>query len=100
MKRKIFTYLSAFILFTLMLLKVTSFHIYTHQESSDKIENCETCYFSFQNQIIDFKVTSVLILVLFVLILADKKITGQTEVVLLSPKLPYTKFGRPPPRLR
>jgi len=100
MKRKIFTYLSAFILFTLMLFKVSSLHIYSHQDSSDNIENCETCYFSFQNIIIDFKANSVLIAVGFVIILFDKKISQETTSPILSPDLPYARFGRPPPYLR
>ncbi|PIB38086.1 hypothetical protein [Maribacter sp. 4G9] len=100
MKRKIFTYLSAFILFTLMLFKVSSFHIYTHQDGTDTIENCETCYFSFQNQKIDFRVVSVLILAPIVLILVNNKIIKETPILRPSQKLLYSHFGRPPPKLR
>ncbi|KAA2217123.1 hypothetical protein [Maribacter flavus] len=100
MGSRIFTHIAAFVLFALMLFKVSSFHIYTHQDGSDTIENCETCYFSFQNQQVAFSTVSVLILTALVLTHIDRKITAETTTLLLSPILPYTLFGRPPPSLR
>lgn len=100
MRGRLFTYLAASALFTLMLFKVTSFHIYTHQDSSDKIENCETCYFSFQNQKIDFRVASVLVLAIVVLVPVSKKILVETNSLQASPSIHCTLFGRPPPIVR
>lgn len=100
MRSKVFTYLSIFMLFTLMLLKVTSLHIYTHNDSTDKIENCETCYFSFQNQKIDFSVTTFIVLTTLTLVLHKKKHIRRTTIDFSSLNLISTRFGRPPPYLR
>jgi len=44
-------YTITFLLFALMLFKVSAFHVYTHQNESDNtIENCSTCDIALENQ--------------------------------------------------
>ncbi|WP_420828444.1 DUF2645 family protein [Maribacter zhoushanensis] len=100
MKKSIFTYFSVFILFCLMLIKVTSFHVYTHQDSAvDSIENCSICDLAVQNHNSDFTFVATLLLILLPII----KFTGKSisPLVLEAPSnyFRYAIFGRPPPFL-
>ncbi|WP_394330702.1 DUF2645 family protein [Maribacter forsetii] len=100
MKNSIFTYISVFILFCLMLIKVTSFHVYSHDDSSiDTIENCSICYMAIQNQNSEFTFVAVLLFILLPLIsFSGKRIS---PLVLEAPSFyfRYPTFGRPPPSL-
>ncbi|MEW2921998.1 hypothetical protein AB1A65_11055 [Muricauda sp. ANG21] len=43
------------VILTLMLVKVSAFHIYSHQDcDSDTIENCNDCYLALVSQASDF----------------------------------------------
>ncbi|WP_423999635.1 DUF2645 family protein [Maribacter sp. IgM3_T14_3] len=98
MKKSVFTYLSVFILFCLMLIKVTSFHLYSHDDNSvDTIENCSICDMAIQSQNSEFTFVAILVLILLPFIFfTDKKIT---PLVLEASSFyfRYATFGRPPP---
>ncbi|ASV32102.1 hypothetical protein CJ263_18805 [Maribacter cobaltidurans] len=84
-----------------MLFKVSSFHIYSHQDNSaDKIENCITCYFSFQDQTTSFQIATIVVVALLLLAVPYKKLNLETTTSLSSILIPYNSFGRPPPYLR
>ena len=98
MKKSIFTYFSAFILLGLILIKVTSFHIYSHQDNPvDTIENCSICDMAIQNQNSEFTFITILAIVFFsVSISTDQKIYP-LAIELPSSYFSYASFGRPPP---
>ncbi|MEM8847821.1 MAG: hypothetical protein AAGD17_12035 [Bacteroidota bacterium] len=54
----------SFIVFTtLLLIKVSAFHVYTHHhDDCDSVENCEICDVVFENQTTDFDVLHPIIL--------------------------------------
>jgi len=81
-----------------MLLKVTSFHIYSHQDNlTNTIENCNICDLAIQNQSSEFTFVAILTLVSFLLFNSiDKKITLLVSEV-SSFYLQFSFFGRPPP---
>jgi hypothetical protein len=89
----------AFLLFALMLFKVSSFHVYTHQDSatSDDIENCAICELGIENQnselILAPSHTSTVALLKF----ETKEQLRFYPVVLSSSYLRFSFFGRPPP---
>ncbi|WP_407943379.1 DUF2645 family protein [Maribacter spongiicola] len=98
MKKSIFTYFSVFILFCLMLIKVTSFHVYSHDDNSvDTIENCSICDMAVQSQNSEFTFVAILLLILLPFIFFIKK--KLTPLVLEAPSFyfRYVTFGRPPP---
>ncbi|WP_289039399.1 hypothetical protein [uncultured Zobellia sp.] len=100
MKSSIFKYFSVFVLFSLILVKVTSFHVYVHQDDpADTIENCSICDVAIQNQNSEFTFTpTFLVLILLPLIIhTDKKISSLVSSKTPSFYVPYTRFGRPPP---
>ncbi|SFR84537.1 MULTISPECIES: hypothetical protein [Maribacter] len=81
-----------------MLIKVTSFHVYTHQDNTvDTIENCSICDLAVQNQNSEFTFVAILMLVLLsVIIFTGKKLS---PLVFEAPSFyfQYAIFGRPPP---
>lgn len=81
-----------------MLIKVTSFHVYTHQDNAvDTIENCSICDFAVQNLNSDFTFVATLIFILLPLIIyTGKKISPFVSKV-PSSYFRYATFGRPPP---
>ncbi|MUH34467.1 DUF2645 family protein [Zobellia amurskyensis] len=98
MKNSIFTYFSVFILFSLILIKVTSFHVYTHQDdSADTIEKCSICDVAIQNQNSEFTFACILVLILLPLIIYTGKKVSSLVLETSSFYLPYVHFGRPPP---
>ncbi|WP_430426171.1 hypothetical protein [Maribacter litoralis] len=83
-----------------MLIKVTSFHVYTHQDNTaDTIENCSICDLAVQNQNSEFTFVAILLFVFAsALIITEKKlIPFLTKVT--STYFRYSTFGRPPPFL-
>jgi hypothetical protein len=98
-KKNLFSNCVAVLLFALMLFKVSTFHVYTHQDSatSDDIENCAICELGIENQHSEL---------IFTPLLTGKKTLSNLEtkeqvrfypVVLLSSYLRLNFFGRPPP---
>ena len=81
-----------------MLIKATSFHVYTHQDSpDDSIENCSICDIAVQNQNSEFTLIAIFVLIILPLIIyTDRKIVS---LVFDAPSFffPYAQFGRPPP---
>jgi len=81
-----------------MLIKVTSFHVYSHDDNSiDNIENCSICDMAIQNQNSEFTFVAVLFFILLPLITFSGK--SITPLVLEAPSFyfRYATFGRPPP---
>jgi len=81
-----------------MLIKVTSFHVYSHEDNSiDNIENCSICDMAIQNQNSEFTFVAVLLFILLPLITFSGK--SITPLVLEAPSFyfRYATFGRPPP---
>ena len=81
-----------------MLIKVTSFHVYSHDDNSiDNIENCSICDMAIQNQNSEFTFVAVLLFILLPLITFSCK--SITPLVLEAPSFyfRYATFGRPPP---
>ncbi len=83
-----------------MLIKVTSFHVYSHDDNSiDTIGNCSICDMAIQNQNSEFAFVAVLLFILLPLITFSSK--SATPLVLEEPSFyfRYATFGRPPPSL-
>ena len=83
-----------------MLIKVTSFHVYSHQDNKvDTIENCSICELAVQNQNAEYTlVATFLFIIASVIIITEKKlIPFSTKVT--STYFRYSTFGRPPPFL-
>ena len=81
-----------------MIIKVTSFHVYSHQDNTvDTIENCSICDMAIQNQNSEFTFVATLVLILLpLLIFTGKKITPYV-VEVPTYYFRYATFGRPPP---
>ncbi|APA65796.1 hypothetical protein YQ22_16665 [Maribacter sp. 1_2014MBL_MicDiv] len=81
-----------------MLIKVTSFHVYSHQDNKvDTIENCSICELAVQNQNAEYTLVATFIFIFAsVIIITEKKLIPFSITV---PKtlFRYTTFGRPPP---
>ncbi len=97
-KRNLFTNCIAILLFTLMLFKVSSFHVYTHQDStSDDIENCSVCELAIENQNTEYLVIAPQILLNTILETNREVLTYEYRVAVTSSHFCYDLFGRPPP---
>ena len=97
MKRS-FSTLIAFLFFTLMFFKVSSFHVYTHHDSdSNDIENCELCELAIENQNTDFLLDASFTAVEhnFEILKFNQPVTY--DLVVTSSFLRFNFFGRPPP---
>ena len=99
MKRSFSTFI-AFLLFTLMFFKVSSFHAYTHLDSdSNEVENCSICDLAIENHDTDFLlVASVDTPTPYLNTINDKQPTIY-NVVVSSSFLHFNLFGRPPPNV-
>lgn len=100
MENRILSNSVAFVLFALMVLKVSSFHVYTHQDNTqDSVENCAICDLAIENQNQD-------------LIYPTQQVTLSPTGVYLVYEQPVLKnlvvpsfflrnrfFGRPPPQV-
>lgn len=88
----------AFAFIALMLFKVSSFHVYSHQDNSaDQIENCKICDAAIENQngehlLSDFEWHETPVVSYYKL-----PILVNVTSVHLSNKLHFRLFGRPPP---
>lgn len=81
-----------------MLIKVTSFHVYSHDDNSiDTIENCSICDMAIQNQNSEFTFVAVLLFILLPLISFSGKRISPLVLEAASFYLRYATFGRPPP---
>ena len=91
-------YLIPILFFALMLFKVSSFHVYTHHDSSsDQIENCAICDVAIENQDVEFQLNSVVSVPNYQIFESiQTKIVVQNQVD-TSFDLHFTRFGRPPP---
>lgn len=99
-KGKLVKYSISFLLFTLMLFKVSSFHTYAHHDdSANDIENCSICDLAIENQNTEFQFTATEI--------EHQRITSSTTDSIITSYIPFYKtapsnygiFGRPPPAL-
>jgi len=99
MKRTVQTSIS-FVLFALMLFKVSSFHAYSHQDgTSNDIENCQVCEFAIENQGADFLLIAPSIVDAPKLFLTTTVQPTSYDLVVTSSFLRFNFFGRPPPNL-
>lgn len=99
-KQQVVTYFISVILFTLMLFKVTSFHVYTHQDvNSDEIENCGVCELATENQNTEFEFTAPQIFQKQFIDIAVLKLSIKHQVLRIETSFLYGVFGRPPPAL-
>ncbi|MFK7811268.1 MAG: hypothetical protein AB8B59_02165 [Maribacter sp.] len=99
MKRELPT-LAAFLLLALMLFKVSSFHVYSHEDSpSDDIENCNVCELAVENQNTDylFATSQIVKTPHSNLYFFDKPVSY--KLVVSSSFLRFNFFGRPPPNM-
>lgn len=88
----------AILLFTLMLFKVSSFHVYTHHDNvSSDIENCTTCELAIENEHTEYLLTAPLVFSNPFLEDNRTKTTSEYYVVSASEQIYYGLFGRPPP---
>lgn len=90
----------AILLFTLMLCKVSAFHVFTHQnESSNTIESCSICDIAVENQLSELSFpasNNSLPVASFVFVSPN----SANHIVLFSEKLSLGKcYCRPPPFL-
>jgi len=99
-KTKLFSNSVAVVLFALILFKVSSFHVYTHQDSvSDDIENCAICELAVENQNTEYVFTPPQTVQLPFINVNKKELATSYTVVVASSFLRFILFGRPPPAL-
>ena len=93
-----FSKIIPFLLFALMLFKVSSFHAYTHvDDCNDEIENCELCDLAFEIQNTDFEApASITVDTPLINSIYNEPIITSNWVH-TSPFLRFSFFGRPPP---
>ncbi|MFS4468407.1 hypothetical protein [Maribacter sp. 2210JD10-5] len=87
-------------LLTLMFFKVSSFHVYAHEDNaSDTVENCSICEVAIENQNSDFLHAAAQSIPrpLPLIISNESQITVDSFVS--SSLLRFRFFGRPPPSL-
>lgn len=100
MKNRYFSNSIAFLLLTLILLKVSSFHEYTHQDANaDDIENCKICELATENQDNDFVIVTPVVLTTATFVTYTYEPIVSYDLVLSSSFLHASFFGRPPPQL-
>lgn len=98
--RRSFSTFIAFLLFTLMFFKVSSFHVYTHQDSdANDIENCTLCELAIENQNTDFLLDSPVTVVQNHSDIIILKQPATYNLVVSSTFLRFNFFGRPPPSI-
>lgn len=99
-KKENIKYFSVMALILIVLLKVSSFHVFAHQDSSiDTIENCTICDLAIENQNVEFTATvqSAKAPRAFVIV---SKVVSKAPPSESSPNhLHFKLFGRPPPGL-
>lgn len=87
-----------FAFLALMLFKVSSFHVYTHQETaSDQIENCKICDSAIENQDTEFLTNTFEGFDIPQNFLFEEKNLFKVQQSRTSIKLHFRLFGRPPP---
>ncbi len=98
MENKYFSNIITFLLLTLISVKVSSFHEYTHQDSDD-IENCKICELATENQDNEFLIATPLVIKTptFIDYAYEPKVCY--KLVLPSSSLQARFFGRPPPQV-
>lgn len=96
--RRSFSTFIAFLLFTLMFFKVSSFHVYAHHDSdSNDIENCTLCELAIENQNTDFSLDSSVTVLQNHSDIIILKQPATYNLVVTSTFLRFNFFGRPPP---
>ena len=81
-----------------MLVKVSSFHVYTHQDTStDEIENCIVCDLAIENQEVEFLSTSFPSIEPNTIFKSLEKKVVVLNQINTSLYLHFRLFGRPPP---
>ena len=97
-KGNLFTNCIAILLFTLILFKVSSFHVYTHQDNtSDDIENCSVCELAIENENTVYLIISPQILSNTLVETTREVLANEYQVAVTSTPFCYGLFGRPPP---
>ncbi len=97
MKRSITPFIT-FILLALMLFKVSSFHVYCHEDgASDEIENCELCDLAVENQQSEFAFTPTQTVTSIALVVTDIQNSVTYKQPIFITLLRHQLFGRPPP---
>ncbi|AZQ58235.1 hypothetical protein EJ994_05190 [Maribacter sp. MJ134] len=100
MEKKFISNSIAFLLFALMVLKVSSFHVYTHEDTTqDSVENCAICDLAIENPDIDFIVPVPLASTTTVPLCAFNEQPVIKDITISSFFLRNSFFGRPPPQV-
>lgn len=90
----------AFVFIALMLFKVSSFHVYSHQDTSaDEIENCEICDVVIEHQNEAFLLSDFEWYETFVVSFYELPVLFNIPSVNIPSKLHFRQFGRPPPAM-
>lgn len=88
----------AILLFTLILFKVSSFHVYAHQDSaSDEIENCSVCDLAIENQNTDYLLFTPQTLSITLIETNIEVLVKEYDAAVTSALFCHDLFGRPPP---
>lgn len=99
MKRSLAPFLS-FVFLTLMFFKVSSFHVYTHEDNgSDEIENCELCELAVENSKSETLFTPFQVVELPMVIRAGEKQFALYSQIIISSLIRFQLLSRPPPYL-
>lgn len=86
------------LLFTLILLKVSSFHVYTHHDSaSNDIENCAFCELAIENQQTAYTLNTPQLFSTAFLETNRNVLAKEYKAVTTSTCFTLHLFGRPPP---
>ncbi|WP_273566692.1 hypothetical protein [Maribacter halichondriae] len=90
----------AFLLFALLLVKVSAFHVYTHHDSpTDELDNCKICHLVLETQSSEQQVEPVLSFDIAKIAVIGENPIIRENTVFTSFLLHYRLFGRPPPSI-
>ncbi|WP_394748702.1 hypothetical protein [Spongiimicrobium salis] len=90
--------LASFVLFTLMVFKVSALHVYSHQ-NDDSVEQCSICDVAIHSQDVELSTPPQIILPNTVEFIPISEERFNTVFTLVLPKVCHTLYGRPPPAL-
>jgi len=92
--------LVAFLLFTLLLVKVSAFHVYLHQDdATNEIENCQVCHIVAETQSLEHHNTPPLSVDPPRVEIVLQEPILQDNIIVTSSFLQAKIFSRPPPFL-
>lgn len=90
----------ALVLFALLWVKVSAFHVYAHQDdATNEIENCKVCHLMVESQSVEEQIAPAPSFDTPHIEIISRASIFENKIVVVSPLLHARLFGRPPPSL-